>query len=262
MFVCVRTAKQRIGTNLKKKLMAKDPAFLFYFRDFLVSTDLMTNEEVGAHIRVLCHLADKGHLHENSIRERICGSIWDSIRERYRQDQDGRWYNKRLEAVLKERKEFVENRLNNLKGSSHGKPTRKRHKATPHGDISISNSTSTINSISKKKKQPDKPVDPRFKEFISIFNAFYEAKYGREYVYQAKDYGQLKSLLRTKGVDGDRFRAAMNNCYDDNFHLGNFSLYYICAKFSILENLNHRKDRPKAGLPPGWAEKEDVETGI
>ena len=34
--------------------MGKDPAFLFYFRDFLVSTSFMTFEELGAYIKLLC----------------------------------------------------------------------------------------------------------------------------------------------------------------------------------------------------------------
>ena len=40
----------------------KDPAVLFYFQDFLVGTEFMTDDEVGKYIRILCHQADKGAL--------------------------------------------------------------------------------------------------------------------------------------------------------------------------------------------------------
>jgi hypothetical protein len=103
--------------------MKKDPAVLLYFRDFLVSTDLMSNEEVGAHIRILCHQADKGHLHESTIRERICGSIWDTLKARYKQDENGLWYHQRMEKVLNDRKDYVKSRLSNLDGN----PTREPH---------------------------------------------------------------------------------------------------------------------------------------
>lgn len=101
--------------------MKKDPYLPLYFRDFLTSTDLMTNEEVGAHIRILCHQADKGHLHGDAIRGRIGKPIWDAIRGRYKQDEAGLWYHPRMDKVLKEREFYVKNRLNNL------------HPETPHG---------------------------------------------------------------------------------------------------------------------------------
>jgi len=49
----------------------KDPAVLFYFQDFLVGTEFMTDEEVGKYIRILCHQADKGPLTEYQVKK-IC----------------------------------------------------------------------------------------------------------------------------------------------------------------------------------------------
>ena len=34
--------------------MGKDPAFLFYTSDFLTGTILMSNEEIGIYIKLLC----------------------------------------------------------------------------------------------------------------------------------------------------------------------------------------------------------------
>ena len=45
----------------------KDPAFLFYSSDFLSGTMLMTDEEVGKDIRLLCLQHQKGHLKEKDM---------------------------------------------------------------------------------------------------------------------------------------------------------------------------------------------------
>ena len=45
----------------------KDPAFLFYSGDFLSGTMLMSDEEVGQYIRLLCLQHQKGHLREKDM---------------------------------------------------------------------------------------------------------------------------------------------------------------------------------------------------
>ena len=45
----------------------KDPAFLFYSSDFLSGTMLMSDEEVGQYIRLLCLQHQKGHLKEKDM---------------------------------------------------------------------------------------------------------------------------------------------------------------------------------------------------
>lgn len=42
--------------------MAKDPAFLFYSNDFLSGTFLLSDEQVGKYIRLLCIQHQKGIL--------------------------------------------------------------------------------------------------------------------------------------------------------------------------------------------------------
>jgi hypothetical protein len=92
--------------------MGKDPAFLLYFRDFLVSTAFMTNAEVGAFIRGLCHQADKGHL-ETSHLKQIAAEDWDGIAPKFSEDFQGKLFNKRLDIVMKKRTEFTNSRRRN-----------------------------------------------------------------------------------------------------------------------------------------------------
>ncbi len=217
--------------------MAKDFSFPFYFRDFLASTDLMTNEQVGAHVRILCHQADKGHLHEDSIRERIREPIWDAIRGRYRQDQEGLWYHPRMEAVLKERSRFVENRLKNLhKGTPCGSPIREPHVGR---SLSLSLSSSLIKKKDMKIRAEKPPVDPRYRRFVEIFDiAWKKSERQGKTPIMDKDGKQLKALLsRQPEIDDKDFTIAVTVCDSIEFHAKNFSLAYICANFEKLINL-------------------------
>ena len=45
----------------------KDPAFLFYSNDFLSGTMLMSNEEVGIYIKLLCLQHQQEHLEEKDM---------------------------------------------------------------------------------------------------------------------------------------------------------------------------------------------------
>lgn len=96
--------------------MAKDPAFLFYYQDFLVGTEFMEEHEVGIYIRLLCHQADKGRLSEKHMLS-ICKAygFTKSIKEKFVKDKDGLYYNERLELEIQKRRKYSESRRNNAK---------------------------------------------------------------------------------------------------------------------------------------------------
>jgi hypothetical protein len=73
--------------------MAKDPAFLFYYQDFLVGTDHFTNEEAGAYIRCLCHQAHKGSISKNHMLK-IClrQDVQKTVSEKFISDGNGNLY--------------------------------------------------------------------------------------------------------------------------------------------------------------------------
>jgi len=89
-------------------IMSKDPAFLFYYQDFLVGTDHMTNEEVGAYIRCLCHQAHKGAIAKLHL-DKICKKqkIANSIYEKFVSDGNGNLKNKKLDEVLEQRQAYI-----------------------------------------------------------------------------------------------------------------------------------------------------------
>lgn len=103
--------------------MSKDPAFLFYYQDFLVGTDHFSNEEVGAYIRCLCHQAHKGKISHNHM-SKICQrqDIQKTISEKFISDGNGNLFNERLSEEIEKRRKYSESRRKNrMKKKTHEK---------------------------------------------------------------------------------------------------------------------------------------------
>lgn len=91
----------------------KDPAVLFYFQDFLVGTQFMTDDEVGKYIKILCHQADKGALTHLQVQRLCGGSIPDAVMEKLSIDLDGNLYQKRMQFEREKRLKYSESRSKN-----------------------------------------------------------------------------------------------------------------------------------------------------
>ena len=74
----------------------KNPAFLFYSSDFLTGVRLMTYEEIGKYITLLCLQHQQGHLSKDDM-DAICGTYIPRIYSKFQQDSDGKYFNNRLE---------------------------------------------------------------------------------------------------------------------------------------------------------------------
>ena len=97
----------------------KDPAFLFYSNDFLTGTMLMTDEQIGQYIKLLCLQHQKGHLKEKDMLN-ICKEYDEDIFSKFQKDEEGNYYNKRLEEEAIKRQKYTESRRRNLKKNSYG----------------------------------------------------------------------------------------------------------------------------------------------
>ena len=91
----------------------KDPAFLFYTQDFYVGTAFLTHAQVGKYIRLICAQHQHGRLSEERIMH-ICGDMDPAVLDKFQKDQDGNYYNVRLEAEIEKRKRFSESRRGNV----------------------------------------------------------------------------------------------------------------------------------------------------
>jgi uncharacterized protein YdaU (DUF1376 family) len=92
------------------------PSFQFYHRDFLTATAHMTNDVVGAYIRLLIHQWETGSV-PNDRREiaEIChfkgrssARVWCQLKDKFPLGQDGRLRNPRLEQVRTASAAFAE----------------------------------------------------------------------------------------------------------------------------------------------------------
>lgn len=97
--------------------MAKDPAFLFYTGDFTTGTQFLTDEQVGKYMRLLMAQHQHGRLSEKQVIF-ICKSFDSDIMCKFKKDEDGFFYNERLESEISKRKSFSESRSNNKKGKT------------------------------------------------------------------------------------------------------------------------------------------------
>lgn len=98
--------------------MRKAPAFQFYAEDFLVGTAMMSAEEVGGYIRLLCHQWSHGALpNDDAVLSRlsgICGGITlASVRHKFGIGEDGLLRNARLEQIRTASKEYREKQSKN-----------------------------------------------------------------------------------------------------------------------------------------------------
>lgn len=84
----------------------KDPAFLFYSQDFLTGVQDLTMEERGMFITLLCVHHQKGRMTKKTI-DLIChGNATADVMAKLTQDENGLYYNERLELERDKRAEF------------------------------------------------------------------------------------------------------------------------------------------------------------
>lgn len=84
----------------------KDPAFLFYSRDWLTGTSFFTFEQKGKYIDLLCAQHDHGHLSEKQISVICRGEIDEEVMAKFECDEDQKWFNAKLDDEIRRRKDY------------------------------------------------------------------------------------------------------------------------------------------------------------
>lgn len=136
--------------------MSKDPAFLFYPNDYIGGTMGMTFEEKGAYMELLMLQFNRGHMTSHMIGQTI-GQLFGQIKDKFKVDADGLYYNQRLDDEIKKRQEYVASRINNKSGVN--QHTGKRGHMTSHmtshmiGHMVNVNVNENIDDISKSRKK-------------------------------------------------------------------------------------------------------------
>jgi uncharacterized protein YdaU (DUF1376 family) len=135
-------------SNVKEK--GKDPAVLFYTKDFLVSTFTLTYEQKGKYITLLCLQHQHGKLSKKDLQSVLTEEDWE-IADKFEIAEDGFYYNKRMAEETFKRANFVDSRRSN--GSNGGRPkgsikTEKKPNGLPNGNL-----------MAKLKESYDKPKE-------------------------------------------------------------------------------------------------------
>ncbi len=129
--------------------MSKDPAFLFYPNDYIGGTMGMSFEEKGAYMEILMMQFNRGHMTSHMIAHTV-GQLWVKLEDKFIQDEDGFWYNQRLEEEQNKRKAYTVSRRNNVKGlNQHSKKENKTGHMTSH----MENEDENIDIIKKGKQK-------------------------------------------------------------------------------------------------------------
>lgn len=183
----------------------KDPAFLFYSSDFITGTYFMRDEQIGKYIKLLCMQHQKGRLNEKDMLN-ICKTYDEDIYNKFIKDEEGNYYNKRLEEETIKRKKYSESRRNNRKKKEKEDEKKEdiknicktydKHMGNENENININ-----INNINEEKLQ---------KTFIECINST-NLKAIEECISYLKDlpYEVIEqALIKTSGISRPNWNYA------------------------------------------------------
>lgn len=193
----------------------KDPAFLFYPNDYIGGTMGMTFEQKGAYIELLMTQFNRGHMTNHMIGQVLGqgnGQIWDMIKDKFIQDDEGKFYNVRLEIEQNKRKQFTDSRKNNRTGKNQytkegnhadGHMTNHMENRNRNEDLIDFDSIDTTLITKDKKfdysilKQNTQKIETwyritvtsnnipvKYDKFVSLLNSFCDTQESTEYQYK------------------------------------------------------------------------------
>ena len=91
----------------------KDPAVLFYTSDFLSGCALMDMRERGQYITLLCLQRERGHMTMQEIT-RAVKKPSDEVMSKFRQDEEGKYFNHRMEQEIEKRDAHCQRQRENI----------------------------------------------------------------------------------------------------------------------------------------------------
>lgn len=192
--------------------MAKDPAILFYTSDFLTGTILMSMEQRGKYITLLCLQHQKGVLSEQDMMK-ICSSYDKDVFGKFIKSDAG-FYNKRLKEEHEKRSNFSKSRSENrLKGIEKQKLKPKK-KTVPSYDYHMENEIEDVNEYEF--------IESEYKEcFVQFLK--YRKEIKKPYKNRASIEGIYKELKEKSGNNPDLAKKIVNRSIANQW-LGIFKL--------------------------------------
>ena len=97
----------------------KDPAVLFYTRDFLASTIAWSYADIGRYIRLLCMQHQQGGLTAEDLEAISEGS--EKVKEKFSLAENGRYYNVRMLEESEKRAIYIANQTAKARKGAHAR---------------------------------------------------------------------------------------------------------------------------------------------
>jgi uncharacterized protein YdaU (DUF1376 family) len=195
----------------------KNPAFQFYPADFIMGTSMMTAEETGGYIRLLCHQWAIGYIiNKDNVLKQLTG-VYDndalqSIKDKFVENDDGNLINERLEAV---RQNYIEHQKKQSENGKKGgrpknpnetqtKPKQKPNDNPNHNpkESSSSSSSSSITIFDSLKKNNTKKNKHSFDESI----------YFENFELFCQDFDKTKTAIENPSIDKKKLYNQLAFC--------------------------------------------------
>jgi hypothetical protein len=164
----------------------KDPAYLFYSQDFYTGVATMNFEDRGKYISILCLMHQQGRMNEETIRF-VVGSISVNLKNKFKVDNTGLWYNERLELEIEKRKNFVQSRIDN--GKLGGRP---KDKPKPKGKPKPNRKV----NLHENEDKDEIIIKSVYKKAVDFYFEFYESKVGLKPPFNSREGKSTNEILK------------------------------------------------------------------
>lgn len=226
------------------------PAFLFYSSDFLNGVADLTMEERGQYITMMCLQHQKGALSEKTIR--LClGSVSVDVLSKFKQDENGLYYNERLKDEIDKRAQYVDSRRVNGKNGGRPKKPCAKPCAKPyknHTENENDNEYIEDNIENKKEglreEEKEKKKKPTFSEDVEYLYSLYPSKCPKRNMSTGKSFNdkkKIESLLKTMPKEELEFtiKSYVEESLRNDSFLKNFS-----TLLNNLPDMGYLKEQP------------------
>lgn len=193
--------------------MGKDPAVLFYCGDFLTGCSDLTMEERGQYISLLCLQHQKGHLSEKTIRLSV-GSVSVDVMKKFSVDENGLFYNKRMDEESEKRAKFTESRR--INGLSGGRPKKEKPYAKPTKNHKDTHKGNLMGNENENEDINRNDIENRKAKFISEVSGF-RINHSDEMLKEFCEY------WTEHNPDGKKMRFELEKVFDLNRRINTWS---------------------------------------
>lgn len=180
----------------------KDPAVLFYPESYLVGTRFMTYEQKGKYMELLCFQHQQGHLSEEDMLA-ICGEYDKRIFAKFVVDENGLYYNERMEEEIIRRNKYTEAlRRNGEKGGRPKKPNENQL-----------DNLSDIQQVTQSGNQL-RNININVNEIKNVIE-YLNSKLGTKYRYSTASIQKHIKARISEGATFEDFRTVIDKKYDE-----------------------------------------------